>query len=164
MSVSKPTHNANTIPFYTSILYVSALVGYTLGPSTCLALGKGPHILQDSHIMKVRSNKKWYVFQFYSSQSSVIQVIFILPILYPSSLPIVFPMDFQFHIRSKDHSCEETALPTPTTAYGQICVTDMCAMYVCVRVYVHIYLIYHLSIHPFISGGSASLNSDTNRL
>ena len=64
MSVSKPTHNANTIPLYMSILYVSALVGYTLGPSTCLALGKGPHILQDSHIMKVRSNKKWYVFQF----------------------------------------------------------------------------------------------------
>ena len=36
MSVSKPIHNANTIPFYMSILYVSALVGYTLGPSACV--------------------------------------------------------------------------------------------------------------------------------
>ena len=84
---------------------------------------------------------------------------FILPILYPSFLLIVFPMDFQFHIRSEDHSCEETALPTPTTAYGQIYVTDVC---VCVYTHISSYL---SSINPsIISSCSASLNSDTNRL
>ena len=141
MSLSKTTHNANTIPFSMSILYVSALVGYTLGPGACFQLWvKDPTFCRILTSRRSEAVRNGTYFSSSSQSSSLLsRLFFILPFLYPSSLPIVFPMDFQFRIRSKDHSCEETALPTPTTAYGQICVTDMCVyVCVCVCVYTHI--------------------------
>ena len=158
MNVSKRIHNANTIPFYMSILYVSALVGYTLGPSACVQLWvKDPTFCRILTSLRSEAIRNGIYFSFFSQSSNLLsRWFFILPILYPSFLLIVFPMDFQFRIRSEDHSCEETALPTPTTAYGQIYVTDVCVC-VCVCVCVHTYIflsiiyqsIYYLQLFCF---------------